>query len=124
MVFIRKHGQKLFALLPAGISWAAAAYDAPIFLIVALLSMLLIAEAIPLFRGREVIGVFLMAAPVLVPWDIRITAWFNEILVFAMEGIFLSSFRILMGFMLFSIEEILLCWLARIIWPDQEEIKL
>lgn len=124
MVFIRKNGQKLFALFPAYVSWTASVNDAPIFLIVALLSMLLIAEAIPLFREREVIGVFLMATLALIPWDVRIVAWLDDILVYSLKGIFLQSFRIVLGFALFSMEEIALCWIARVIWPNQEVIRL
>ncbi len=124
MVFIRKHGQKLFALFPACVSWVAAAHDAPIFLIVALLAMLLIAEAIPLFRGREVIGVFLMSALAIIPWDIQIVTWLDDVFVYSLKGIVLQSFRIILGFALFSMEEIMLCWIARVIWPNQEEIKL
>lgn len=128
MVSITKKVNKLQIvtfLIPFALSFFVAARQSILLLSLCIISMFVIVGIVPLFKRRENLWMFLLVGITGIP----INLWFAY--QFMATGYFDDGFiasrivlTLLLYFVLFSIEELALGILTRIIWPKQYKIAL
>lgn len=92
---------------------------------ICVLSLFVVVGAVPLFRRRESLYMFLLVAVAGLPINIRISYWLVSRSFFSM-GIFIGDVLcvMLLCCVFFSVEEIVFGVITRLIWRRQYKIKV
>ena len=117
--------QAAAGLLPTALSVAFMAKQSVIFLLLCVLSLFVVVGAVPLFRKRESLFMFILVAIAGLPVNIGLAYW----LVFEsfINSGFLLGDILWMAFLccvLFSVEEIAFGVITRLIWKKQYRLKV
>lgn len=105
-------------VLPVGLTIISIIWDTDILIIPVLICIFLAVALIPGFRHRENLGVSILTAICGLPFNIRLSYYcVHE--VFFLNGLGEVLYFILFMLILFSLEEIVLGVIARLIWPRQ-----
>lgn len=121
----KKYHQMVFAFIPMLFSIAFVFFRSVLLLVLTVVSLCVTVGAVPIFRKRENLYMFLLTAIIMIP--------INLYMIFALFSLdSLSSYnlicKILYGGMIycffFSVEEILFGLIARIIWKKQYRMDI
>lgn len=121
----KKYYQIVFTLIPMLFSIAFVLFRSVLLLVLTAVSLFVTVGAVPIFRKRENLWMFLLAAFIMIP--------INLYMIFALFSIdslagYDLIYKILYGGMLycvfFSAEEILFGFITRLIWKKQYKISI
>lgn len=112
--------QWLMVLLPLGLNVAAVLEENGMLLAASLAALLLMVALMPAARKRESLFLFVLAAISLIPMNLWAVVWFLG--TGYLEDLPLISklfWPVLIYWMVFNIEQVILGCVARLIWPKQ-----
>ena len=120
----KKYYQIVFAFIPMLFSIAFVFFRSVLLLILTAVSLFVTVGAVPIFRKRENLCVFLLTAIIMIPINLyMIFALFSLDSLANYDWIYKILYGAMFYCMFFSAEEILFGFITRMIWRKQYSIK-
>ncbi len=118
---VRRSLNVLLPFLPFAISWLAVHNGSPFLGIVSILAIYLVVALLPYTKRHENIWIFLLSSISNIPINIRLISTLGREFILEGEVVLLHLMRyVLIYVIVFCVEQIVLGFIARLIWRRQK----